>query len=371
MAMSFGFPDWWKHLPTAELFGLAGHYRHLWRGNCAMGSAYRVGNSLVAVRLWRPAVPGPVHYLIDDDIRAGIADPSLPAGYRHRLEAALRDSVEERALERIVSVITPSARLAELYEAKGKPVIRLDPAWDVPAVADLSHFAELPLRVACLGTRSHLADFDLLREAVEDPARTWEFHHFLGEHAPGWLRQAGRVRAHPPLSWRAYRRNLRRLRFHLCLYPMLPTPFNLARSCNKVMEHAMVGAASVFSASVPFAGLAEAGDAAVLAKDGDWQPLLRELTANPARCKDLAGRGHRLGHDTATAARASPTRALVTHRTSLRSPASTPVHHRLCERAQHHKQQQSDDQDRRGGVFPVRLAHPFRSERILDHREKP
>ena len=266
MAMSFGFPDWWKHLPTAELFGLAGHYRHLWRGNCAMGSAYRVGNSLVAVRLWRPAVPGPVHYLIDDDIRAGIADPSLPAGYRHRLEAALRDSVEERALERIVSVITPSARLAELYEAKGKPVIRLDPAWDVPAVADLE-----PTSPSCRCGWRVWAPAAIWRILI-CCGRRWRTPPELGSSITFWASThpggCGKRGVSGPIPhfrggltggiWGAG------WRFHLCLYPMLPTPFNLARSCNKVMEHAMVGAASVFSASVPFAGLAEAGDAAVL-----------------------------------------------------------------------------------------------------------
>lgn len=270
-----------------------------------MGAAYRVGAATVAVRLWRPAGEGPVHYLIDDDIPAGIADPALPEGYRQRLEQAFRESVETRAFRRITMVITPSARLEERYRALGVEVRRLDPAWPVPQTADLRHFAAGgPVRVAFLGTRSHLADLDLLREAVEAPRRTWEFHHFLGAHAPEWLLRQTLVEAHAPMGWAGYRRKLARLRFHLAVYPMQDTPFNLARSCNKVMEHAMAGAASVFSARVPFAGMIRNGQDALLAADDEWTALLHHLCADPAGLHGLAEAGHALGLRTATKAAA-------------------------------------------------------------------
>lgn len=289
-----------RHLPTAELFGLAGNFRRISAGGGPMGAAYRVGAATVAVRLWRPAGEGPVHYLIDDDIPAGIADPSLPEAYRRRLEQAFRESVETKALDRIAMVITPSARLEERYRALGKEVRRLDPAWPVPQSADLRHFAGGgPVRVAFLGTRSHLADLELLRHAVEDPQRTWVFHHFLGMHAPGWLARQPHVEVHAPMGWAGYRRKLARLRFHVAVYPMQDTPFNLARSCNKVMEHAMVGAVSVFSTRVPFAGMIRDGHNALLAEDGDWPDLLRGLCGDASRLKLLAAAGHALGFQTA------------------------------------------------------------------------
>jgi hypothetical protein len=248
---------------------------------------------------------GPVHYLIDDDIAAGIADPSLPEGYRRRLEMAFRESVEERAFGRVAMVITPSVRLEERYRAMGKEVRRLDPAWPVPQEADLRHFhGGGPVRVAFLGTRSHLADLELLRAALEDPRREWEFHHFLGVHAPGWLARRLLVSAHAPMGWAAYRRKLARLRFHVAVYPMKDTPFNLARSCNKLMEHAMVGAASVFSERVPFAGMVRNGHDALLSSDGEWPELLHGLCADASRLSGLAEAGHTLGLQTATKAAA-------------------------------------------------------------------
>lgn len=301
-----------RHLPTAELFGLAGDYRRIGAGGGPMGAAYRVGAATVAVRLWRPAGEGPVHYLIDDDIPAGIADPALPGGYRQRLEQAFCESVETRAFDRIALVITPSARLEERYRASGKEVRRLDPAWPVPQVPDLRHFAGGgPPRVAFLGTRSHLADLDLLRRAVEDPRRTWEFHHFLGAHAPEWLARLPLVGAHAPMGWAGYRRKLARLRFHLAVYPMQDTPFNLARSCNKLMEHAMVGAASVFSARVPFAAMIRNGQDALLAADDEWTDLLHGLCADGNLLRKLAETGHALGFHTAVKA-AADQRALWT-----------------------------------------------------------
>ena len=292
----------WRHLPTAELFGLAGNYRRYHPGSCAMGSAYRVGEALVAVRLWRPAGSGPVHYLVDDDIEAGIADAGLPEGYRKRLREAFEESLEKNAFGRIASVITPSQRLEDRYAARGLRVVRMDPVWDVPELFEKRVFGGSPLRVGCLATRSHQADLELLRGALEDSGRTWEFHHFMGSHAPGWLRGLPGVAGYPAMSWRAYRTFLRKVRFHVCVYPMLGTPFNLARSCNKVMEHAMVGAASLFSSRVPFAGLVSGGGG-MLVDDGDWPAVLRDLEGRREACAALAEAGHQLALETSRRAR--------------------------------------------------------------------
>lgn len=300
--MRINLLDRWRHLPTAELFGLAGSYRRHLPGTCAMGSAYRVGKGLVAVRLWRPTGSGPVHYLIDDDIAAGIADTKLPEGYRQRLRVAFEESLEKLAFGRIASVIIPSRRLEELYAARGLRVLRMDPAWDVPESLETERFAGSPLKVACLATRSHLADLEILREALEDSGRTWEFHHFMGSHAPIWLCGLPGVTEYPAMSWRTYRKFLSKVKFHVCVYPMLDTPFNLARSCNKVMEHAMVGAASLFSSRVPFAGLLNGGGG-LLVDDGDWPAVLRDLAARRGACSDLAAAGHQLASETSRRAR--------------------------------------------------------------------
>lgn len=295
--MRIGLLDFRRHLPTAELFGLAGVYRRMRAGACAMGASYQVGGSTVAVRLWQPVGSGQVHYLIDDDIEAGMDDQGLPDGYRRRLGEAYERSLERVDPGRIATVIVPSARLEEKYDSRGFAVVRMDPAWDVPEVPDFRHFEGGRLKVACLATRSHVADIELLREALEDPTRDWEFHHFMGAHAPEWMRGLSKIVAHRAMSWGAYRRFLRTARFHVCVYPMLPTAFNLARSCNKVMEHAMVGGASLFSACVPFAGMVEGSG--VLIGDGGWMDALREISGKSGACEQLARAGHRLGRETA------------------------------------------------------------------------
>lgn len=229
----------------------------------------------------------------------------MPDGYRRRLEFAFGKSLEIVAFDRVESVITPSKRLADYYAGKGKRVFRLDPTWDVPEFPDLSHFDSGPLKVGFLGTRSHWADLNLLRGALEDPRRTWEFHHFLGKRGPDWPVNLSNIVAHAPMPWSSYRSAVKRIRFHVCVYPMLPTSFNLARSCNKLMEHAMVGAGSLYSSQVPFADHLVASDAGLLVADGDWTDTLRELALDRYHCRELALRGHRLGLETSIRARAS------------------------------------------------------------------
>lgn len=291
-------------LPTSELYGVAARFPRI-RQRCRMGESFDAGPSVVAVRCAPPAPGGkPVHLLLDDDMDALIDDPSLPAGYRQRIHDAWRSCVLHTQPSRIRSVIVPSARLEQIYRHAGFPVVRIDPSWPLPPAVPVDGFADGRLQVAFLGTRSHLADLDLLREAICDRNRTWDFHHFLGSHAPVWLAGQDGVRAHRPLPWQRYQKRLARHRFHLCLYPARDTEVNRARSCSKLMEHSMTGAAALYSRSVPFAGLVEPISPGLLVTDSDWPAAVAAMDGDRERCAASARSCHRHAVDLAAAARA-------------------------------------------------------------------
>jgi hypothetical protein len=99
-----------------------------------------------------------------------------------------------------------------------------------------------------------------------------------------------RVQRIPGLGWAAYREGLARRRFHLGLYPLMDTPFNRARSVNKLIEHAVVGAAGLYSRSWPEAWRAtEAGAGLVLRnRPAEWSAAIDHLLARPRALQGLA-----------------------------------------------------------------------------------
>ncbi len=257
-----------------------------------MGDAFRVGDALVAVRCSAPSGwDGPVHALIDDDIDAIIRDEFIPSEYRGRLERAWRSSEILANLDRMESIAVPSARLESIYKGLGKKIVRLDPSWPVPLVRiprARSGFHD----VAFLGTGSHLQDLELLRDALVDSMRAWTFHHFLGKNAPVWMRGLPRIRAHSTSNWHQYRNLIGNHRFDLCVYPAFDTEVNAARSCNKIMEHAMTGAVSLYSDTVPFSQKVSEISSDMLVREGAWQEAISSHLNDAARLEELAAKSH-------------------------------------------------------------------------------
>lgn len=244
----------------------------------------------------------PVVYLIDDDAEAGIRDPSLPAAYRRKLGL-----VECRAVRRYGSaaaaVVVSSEVLAErwrrLLGARAE-VHLLTPYWD-GAMPDLRHFAALDegaawIDVAYLGSRVHRADLKFLWPAIEvllGRHPRLRFHLSPRHSVPRRLRGHPRIRFIPGRGWRAWRRALEGRRFHLALYPLLDTPFNRARSANKIIEHALVGAGGLYSASWPEARRAEneGGGLALPNRPEAWVQAVGHLVSRPNRMRALAAGG--------------------------------------------------------------------------------
>jgi hypothetical protein len=290
--------------PTSELYGLAGNFRRVSVPRASMGESFRVGQSIVVVRCApKPEGCGSYVALIDDDVEAIIADEKMPTDYRKRLHSAWQKSALRLHPQAAVALVVPSEQLEAHYREKGHQVIRLDPAWKVPELCP-----ELPprsgrLRVGFLGTRSHLPDLELLRPTLEDASRDWEFHHFLGSHAPAWLQRLPHVCTRAAGSWPQYKRLIGQQRMEVCVYPLLPTRVNQARSCNKLMEHAMTGCAALYSDSVPFRG--KMGDLAesVLVRDDQWPDAIRRILNDPDARREMALKTHHLGHRLAAMAR--------------------------------------------------------------------
>lgn len=280
-------------LPTSLLYGLDGSFPRLSTPS-PMGDAYRVGSQVVLVRC-APAQSdwGQIHLLIDDDIESMLVDSGLPSEYRHRLHKAWENSVYSQHRDKIRSILVPSHALEAFYKPSGIPVFRIDPSWPLPGNFPSHDFSVPRLQVAFLGTRSHLPDLELLRDALLNPQRDWVFHHFLGNMTPEWMSGLPHIMAHKPLSWHAYRHRIGLMHFHLCVYPTLKTATNAARSCNKIMEHSMTGAASLFSDSIPFADLVREISPRLLVSDTEWPDKIAELSTNRQLCEQLAKECHR------------------------------------------------------------------------------
>ncbi len=291
------------------LYGLDGMFPRRF-GRPRMGELFQVGESIVAVRCAQIVRNGrPYHLLIDDDIPSAIADETLPLTYRKRLKNAWRNSAANTGLDEIDSVVVPSDALEEIYRSKGKNVIRLDPYWPVPSeFPERSVSTQRAVDVAFLGTGSHVGDLSFLREALESTDRIWNFHHFLGPHAPDWLRTLPRVIARTPSSWRSYRLSLGKLRFDICVYPSKKSAVNRARSCNKIMEHAMTGSLSLYGENVPFADKVEAIDRSLLVGDREWEEAIGKYATDPIERNVLAREIHATAYGLAVKSKARQAR---------------------------------------------------------------
>ncbi|MDE2303323.1 MAG: hypothetical protein KGK11_12270 [Sphingomonadales bacterium] len=305
-----------RRLPTTDIYlvnACAGAIAPRWRTARARplralsANAFTCGDWLVLVRRDSPAVmrralawPGRLAYLVDDDIAAGMDDPTIAAPYRQRLAAFWRD-FHRALLRRADALVVPSAVLAARFAtdpAITAAIHRIEPCW-LEHFAEPGHFAALadgaPLRLAHLGSASHRGALDrlapVLRRLLDRHARL-ELTYVAAAPAPPALTGAPRVRREPPRLWPAYRRWLVGQRFHLGLYPLLATAFDGARSANKLHEHAIVGAVGVYPQGwAPGEALARA-EAAILAPAaiGDWEATIEEAIADRARLGAIAAR---------------------------------------------------------------------------------
>src|SRR5262249_8558295 len=159
-----------------------------------------------------------------DDFAAGAHDTALPEQYRLKL-AAFAEGDWPTIKQAADIIVVPGTVLAEAYGAKARIV---PPAWDwAPASTD--HFTNPKHReIVHLGTGSHRGDLAALAAPL---ARILDEHPdarltlFAGDTVPGQLRSHRHLRLRRPLAWWRYKRALPKMRFHLAIYPLAPTPF--------------------------------------------------------------------------------------------------------------------------------------------------
>ena len=234
-------------------------------------------------------------YFLDDDVDAGLNDESLPFFYRQKLRWV--EHLTAQRLQRYAGVaVVGSPVLARLF----RPVMQthlLRPFWS-ERFAGLGHFDALEagegwIELAFLGSSIHRADLQFLLPVI---GRLLAYNPRLRFHLPerhvlprGFDRHP-RVRRIRGLGWTAYRREIAGRQFHLAVYPLMETPFNRARSPNKLIEHAVVGAAPLYSSSWGESGRVPHGSAGLcLPNDPDvWFKTLRDLIDTPQEMRALA-----------------------------------------------------------------------------------
>ena len=286
-AMGSAVSAWWRRRPIES------------RGaNCFVH-----GDAMVLIRRDRPQVmrealawPGRLAYLIDDDIAAGLDSPNLSADYRERF-ARFHHDFHQPLLARADLVVAPSRALAERLGADPKTrsrVSRIDPYWPAP-FADQAHFEPLgqgaSLRIVHLGSGSHqaaLATVTPIIAGLLDRHAQAHFTYFSAKPVSPTLEAHPRARRVEPKTWPEYRRWLTRHRFHLGLYPLMPDTFDRARSINKLVEHALVGAVGVYPEDWEPARMVTGNAISAPSDPAGWGPVLEAALADRATLAGMA-----------------------------------------------------------------------------------
>ena len=242
-----------------------------------------------------------VYYVMDDLFSGLETDSSLPEGYRRRLMAFAGNRLP-KILELATVLIVPNTVVATGLE--NFPIEILQPS-AVKVCSDFSHFdhgADGPIDLLLSGSRSHAADIEMIAPGI---LRALRRNHrlrvtsFLGEMAPRSLRNHSAVRNHPQLPWSKFRQVLQRRRFHAAAAPYRDTPFNGARSINKILDHGAVGAVGLYSNRAPHSRYVSHMETGVLMADDhyDWSEAILEVAGRPRQARRLAARGAALANE--------------------------------------------------------------------------
>ncbi len=266
-------------------------------------------------------------YLLDDAVFAGLRDPTLPLSYRLKLwsvECAAARRLIPRAAALVVSAPEVAEALPEDLRRACHDVFLISPYWS-ETQPSLAHFDRpTPWRIGFSGAQTHQAGLRLAAAAMaplmrEDPEL--RFHLAANHRMPRRLRTTPGLRLAPETSWTAYREALPRQRRHVALYPVANTVFGRARSVNKLIEHALLGAAPIYAESWPRSRIAlEAGAGLVAPSRVEaWSEAAMTLRREPERAREIAAAAQALARELN---RPDPQRALWARLLGLRlSPA--------------------------------------------------
>lgn len=235
-------------------------------------------------------------YLLDDAIDLKGADDALSGYWRFKLRV-VEKAAANAMLPAAAAAVVSSPALAEMMRARAPDLdVRvLDPYWP-DAFSDLSHHREDRFRIAYLGSQVHgpdIAPLAPMLAAFLDETPEAELIVGGGHETLAPFANHRQVRALGPQPWAKYRQTLQRLRPHVALYPLRDTPFNAARSLNKLIEHAVAGAAGLYADTWPGAALAEDAGAgmALPADPAAWRAALMGLSMGRPMTAEMARKG--------------------------------------------------------------------------------
>ncbi len=240
--------------------------------------------------------PSRLHYVIDDDLAAIAADQRLPAAYRQRVRAFMTDMLPH-ILRACGHIAAPSRNILNAYPGHEHALLH-------PCILkdrkSFRHFnrGKGGFRMIFTGTASHARDLEMIAREVR---RFCAAHDdatlvtFLGGQAPDALKRIKNIYHIRPLRWPFFRYFLEHASFHVALAPMQGTAVNQARSFNKILDHAVLGAAGVYSANVcpAISDKIVSGENGLLVQNspGAWREKLEELYAERGMTQRLAKAG--------------------------------------------------------------------------------
>ncbi len=237
-----------------------------------------------------------VHYVIDDLLPAAAASFELPPDYREKLQRFTANLLP-RILGLAPTIVAPSQAILDGFPEHPHQLLDpvclsvLEPLGLPPPTPWVG-----PIRIAFLGTRSHIGSMTLidgLAQGLERACLDIRLHLFMGRHLPAPLAARRNIVNDRPLSWDEFRAFCRTSRFHVGLAPVQNTSFAQARSITKIMDHAAVG---VYSRRPPFDSVIEHGRTGMFAADGPeaWTAAILDLASAPRHAAEIARAGAEL-----------------------------------------------------------------------------
>jgi hypothetical protein len=221
-----------------------------------------------------------VAYLLDDDLVAAINDRSLPLHYSFfMLQFWMR---YQSWLRRTVSELWVASGILEQRYRKAGPVFRIGPEpARFPLPRERPPSATDKVRIFYHGQKTHLPERRWLRDVVAVVHETMEqcsFEIVGGAETQRWYRHLERVRVRPLALWPDYLQRSTQERFDIGLAPLVPTPFNAARSWVKYLDIARFGAVGIFADCVPYDEVVRDGNNGLLCSRDDPDAWIRVLT---------------------------------------------------------------------------------------------
>ncbi len=269
-------------------------------------------------------------YDLDDDLL------TVPPNHPEAAELAPKAAVVEHMIRRADIVRTSTAALAE----RVAPLAR-----EVQVVANaLDERIWLPgrrgptdrygaVRILCMGTATHDADFAILLPALDEIHRqfgdqiTFDLIGFVsGTSVPAWIRRA----APSPHAARSYAGFVHWLTWSgpwdIGLAPLADSPFNACKSAIKILDYAALGLATLASDVAPYQGSLADGPGGSLVPNTtpDWYEALSRLIRDAALRRHLAAGGGELFKTSGTLASQADAWRRAWPRTGKRKRRSTP-----------------------------------------------